>query len=75
MSPREFIHHILDEIDYILSKIPGNDYESFRRDPTLQRALVRSLEIIGEAAKKFPKNIERVIPTSNGANSRGCEID
>jgi len=62
MSPREFIHHILDEIDYILSKIPGNDYESFRRDPTLQRAFVRSLEIIGEAAKKIPVKYRKSHP-------------
>jgi uncharacterized protein with HEPN domain len=50
----EYIRHILDEIDYILSQVPDMDYESFRNDPTRQRAFVRSLEIIGEAAKKIP---------------------
>jgi uncharacterized protein with HEPN domain len=50
----EYLRHILDEIDYILSQIPDTDYESFKKDPTLQRAFVRSLEIIGEAAKKIP---------------------
>ncbi len=50
----EYIRHILDEIDYVLSQAPGTDYESFKKDPTLQRAFVRSLEIIGEAAKKIP---------------------
>jgi uncharacterized protein with HEPN domain len=36
----------LDEIDFILSKVAGIDYESFLADPTLQRAFVRSLEVI-----------------------------
>ena len=53
-SPREFLGHILDEIDFILSQIPNIDYESFSKDPTIQRAFVRSLEIIGEASKKIP---------------------
>lgn len=58
LSPREYIRHILDEIDYILSQIPGLDFESFNRNPTLKRAFVRSLEIIGEAAKKVPQNLQ-----------------
>ena len=54
LSPGEFIRHILDEIDYIESHISGIDYESFKENETLKRAFVRSLEIIGEAAKKIP---------------------
>ena len=57
LSPREYLRHILDEIDYILSKTSGTDYESFLKDETLQRAFVRSLEVIGEAAKKLPDHI------------------
>ncbi len=56
-SPREYIRHILDEIDYILSQLPGRDFQSFNRDATLKRAFVRSLEIIGEAAKKIPEEL------------------
>ncbi len=48
---------MLDEIDYILSQLPGRDLESFRQNATLQRAFVRSLEIIGEAAKKIPQDL------------------
>jgi len=29
MSPHEYILHMLDEIEYILSQIPGNNFESF----------------------------------------------
>ena len=57
LSPREYIRHMLDEIDYILSELPGQDLESFRQNATLKRAFVRSLEIIGEAAKKVPQDL------------------
>jgi uncharacterized protein with HEPN domain len=39
--------------DYILKQISDADYESFVRNPTLKRAFVRSLEIIGEASKIY----------------------
>lgn len=56
-SPHEYLKHILDEIDYILSQTPQTDYPSFLKNETLQRAFVRSLEIIGEAAKKLPDSV------------------
>ena len=34
------------------------DYDSFVRNPTLKRAFVRSLEIIGEASKKLPEDVK-----------------
>jgi uncharacterized protein with HEPN domain len=62
LSPHEYIHHILDEIDFILTQISDTDYESFVRNPTLKRAFVRSLEIIGEASKKLPEEIKALRP-------------
>ncbi len=62
LSPPEYIRHMLDEIDYILSRISDTDYESFARDETLNRAFVRSVEIIGEASKKLPENIKAMQP-------------
>ena len=38
------------------------DYDSFIEDPTLKRAFVRSIEIIGEAAKKIPDTIRERQP-------------
>lgn len=58
LSPREYIRHILDEIDYIVSQLPGQSFETFSKNETLKRAFVRSLEIIGEAAKKIPKDVQ-----------------
>jgi uncharacterized protein with HEPN domain len=58
LSAREYILHILDEIDYILTQISNTDFESFLEDATLKRAFVRSLEIIGEASKKLPEDVK-----------------
>jgi uncharacterized protein with HEPN domain len=52
-SNLELIHHISDEITYILQATAGKTKEQFLRDPTLTRATIRSLEIIGEATKKI----------------------
>ncbi len=53
-SAIEYLRHILDETEYLMNRAQGLTYEEFLNDPTLQRAFVRSLEIIGEAAKQIP---------------------
>lgn len=51
----EYVKHIHDECAYILSVIAEDTTkDNFLKDETLKRAIVRSLEIIGEAAKKIP---------------------
>ncbi len=51
--PEEFLKHILDEINYLISTSQDLEESNFSQDQTLQRAFVRSLEIIGEAAKNL----------------------
>jgi len=53
-SPLDYLRHILDETQFIMKRTEGISAESFAGDDTLKRAIVRSLEIIGEAAKKVP---------------------
>ena len=53
-EPREYLRHILAEADYLIGRSVGLSRESFEADETLRRAFVRSLGIIGEAAKKLP---------------------
>ena len=53
-EPREFLRHILAEADYLIEQSRNLDASAFAADETLRRAFVRSLEIIGEAAKKVP---------------------
>jgi uncharacterized protein with HEPN domain len=53
-SPLDYIRHILDEAEYLTSRACLLTKDEFSRDETLKRAFVRSLEVIGEAAKKVP---------------------
>jgi uncharacterized protein with HEPN domain len=55
MSQRENILHMLEEIDFIMAETGNMTFETFKGNPTLKRATIRSLEIIGEAAKKIPE--------------------
>lgn len=50
---------MLDEIDYLLSQSQQLDESAFLQDETLKRAFVRSLEIIGEAAKHIPDELRQ----------------
>jgi uncharacterized protein with HEPN domain len=53
-EPVEYLKHIADECAFILSVIvPDKQKDEFLADETLKRAVVRSLEIIGEASKKI----------------------
>src|SRR5437879_2318658 len=55
-EPIEFLKHIADECTYLLSINNNLSKDEFLDDETLKRAVVRSLEIIGEATKKIPAN-------------------
>ncbi len=48
-----FLKHILDEIDFLLRETRGLTYEDFISNGLLKRGCARSIEIIGEAAKKL----------------------
>jgi uncharacterized protein with HEPN domain len=55
-EPRDFLRHIFAETEFLLRQRSGLELDSFLEDETLRRAFVRSLEIIGEAAKKIPED-------------------
>jgi len=57
-DPKEYIRHILDECSYIISVTENLLFDDFLEDETLKRAVVRSLEIIGEATKKIPADFK-----------------
>jgi uncharacterized protein with HEPN domain len=61
-SPLEYLRHILDEADYLISASQGLAKDEFHGDDTLKRAFVRSLEIIGEASKKVPNDMREKHP-------------
>jgi uncharacterized protein with HEPN domain len=53
-EPLEYLRHILTEADYLVAQSASIGKHAFMNDDTLRRAFVRSLEVIGEAAKKLP---------------------
>jgi uncharacterized protein with HEPN domain len=59
MSPSilEYFEHILTEINFILEYSNGVSYNDFIHNEILKRSFARSIEIIGEAAKKVPEDI------------------
>ena len=57
-DPIEFLKHIADKCNYLLSINADITKIDFLDDETLKRAVVRSLEIIGEATKKIPADFK-----------------
>ena len=53
-EPRDYLRHIVVEADYLIAQSTDLTWDRFSSDETLRRAFVRSLEVIGEAAKKVP---------------------
>jgi uncharacterized protein with HEPN domain len=73
MSPSllDFLHHILHECDYILEVKKKKSQEELFNDETLCKAIVRSLEIIGEATKKLPPDFKHTHPYVNWSDMAG----
>jgi len=61
-SPAELYRHILKEIAFVQQNKTGLQLEAFLKDEVLQRAFVRSIEIIGEAVKNIPAEIKDKYP-------------
>ncbi len=69
----EYLKHIRDECFYIVLTIKesGISKSEFVENETLKRAVVRSLEIIGEATKKIPIDEKLKYPTIHWKNMAG----
>ncbi|RLF70556.1 MAG: hypothetical protein DRN55_08475 [Thermoplasmata archaeon] len=48
-----FLKHILDAINLIEDYLKDKEFQEFRNNHMLQDAVIREIEIIGEAAKKL----------------------
>jgi len=56
-NPMLFISDILNSMNYIQEYTNGVDYDSFLSNHMMIDAVVRNLEIIGEAAGKVPEEL------------------
>lgn len=75
-SYRMFLEDILGSIDKIGKYVRRLDYEDFIRDNKTLDAVIRNLEIIGEASKKIPigiRNKHSEIPWKRMAGLRNIE--
>ena len=59
---RLYLEDIVEAADRILRYTVGTGYDSFASDDKTVDAVVRNLEIIGEAAKKLPENAKQRMP-------------
>ncbi len=57
-DPKIFLEHILESIDWIERYISGLSDEEFMKSSEKQDAVIRRLEIIGEAVKNIPDDFK-----------------
>jgi len=70
-EPIEYLRHILEECRFILTTTSDITKEQLLEDEVMKRAVVRSLEIIGEASKKIPADIQLKWPAISWKNMAG----
>jgi uncharacterized protein with HEPN domain len=66
-----YLEHILIETEYLLKTSQALSLGAFLADDTLQRAFVRSLEIIGEAVKNLPDDFKVRYPNPDWRRMAG----
>ena len=73
MSPSllDFLRHIAHECEYLMQLKEGRDRAELLEDPTNSRAIIRSLEVIGEAVKKLPLELRAKHPQVQWADIAG----
>ena len=54
----DYLKDTLDAIEKATMFVEGMDYEEFSRDAKSVYAVIRALEIVGEATKKIPQEVK-----------------
>jgi uncharacterized protein with HEPN domain len=71
LSPLDYLYHIRDEAEFIFSAMKEISKENFIADQVLQRAVLRSLEVIGEATKHLDSGFRTRYPQINWKGMTG----
>jgi uncharacterized protein with HEPN domain len=58
----DYIQDILDSIDDIRDFVAGMTFDQFTKDRKTINAVIRSIEVIGEAAKRIPESLRSKHP-------------
>lgn len=61
-EPLEYLRHIRDEAEFLAGRAAVLSKADFLEDELLLRGFVRSIEIMGEAAKKVPEEFRAKYP-------------
>ena len=69
---RVYFQDVLESIAAIERYTAGMDWDTFAANGQAQDAVIRRLEIIGEAVKGIPEEYRRRLPMSPGGTSPGC---
>jgi len=59
---RDYLEDMWNAAKEVLEFTKGMSFEEFRRDRKTVNAVIRSLEVLGEAAKKIPENVRAKYP-------------
>lgn len=62
-STIELLRDILRETEFLEAQVSASTREAFLADEVLKRAFVRSVEVIGEAARKVPETERKQLPS------------
>lgn len=76
-DPRILLQHVRESIDLIFDYIDGVSESKFKEDQSIQDAVLRRIEIIGEAVKGLPEDFRKLnpdIPWSKIAGTRDFVI-
>ena len=66
---RLYLDDIIGAVDRIQSYVEGMDFTEFAADQRTIDAVVRNLEIIGEAARSLPNEVKNSIPETDWRKS------
>lgn len=69
LPPHEYLPHMLAEAEFVISQSRGVEKSAFLHDEVLRRAFVRSIEVIGEAAKQLTQEFRVSIRRLTGGLS------